>query len=101
MKKEDLKHTTWFVYDKYVVSGRPKMESAMMEHAEKLLLYRLVAGDDFGNVIKELNHSQDILAEQNPRWKKVDIQFNGGFGGLMWLRIGEQNLRFRQVVGEF
>ena len=101
MKKEDLKHATWFVYDKYVVSGRPKMESALMYRAEKLLLYRLVAGDDFGNVIKELNQWQDIFSEQNPRWKKVEIRFGDYYNGLICLHIGEQNLRFRQVVGEF
>ena len=102
MKKEDLKHTTWFVFDRYVVAGQPKMESALMERAEKLLLYRLVAGEDLGNVIKEIEHSQDILSEQNPRWKKVEIRFSNNYNdGLLWLYIGSQNLRFRKVVGWF
>ena len=100
MKKEELKGTTWFVFDRYVVAGQPKMESALMERAEKLLLYRLVAGEDLGNVIMEIEHSQDILSEQNPRWKKVDIRIVGGVDGLLWLHIGSQNLRLRKVVGE-
>lgn len=101
MKSVELTNTLWFVFDCYVVAGQPKMESALMEHAEKLLLYRLVYGDDLNNVIKELKMSQDILSEQNPRWKKVDIRIVGGVDGLLWLHIGSQNLRLRKVVGEF
>ena len=99
MKKEELKGTTWFVFDCYVVAGQPKMESALMDYAKEMLLYWLVKGEDVNLVIDMLKARQEAIARQNPRWKKVDIRIVGGVDGLLWLHIGLQNLRLRKVVG--
>ena len=91
----------WFCYDSYTTANRPKMESEIFDYARKIILYNLVAEGDFKNVIKELQLRQDTLAEKNPRWKRTDIHFTDGIGGLCWLNIGEGHLCLRKVLGEF
>lgn len=91
----------WFCYDYYYLSGRPKMENELFEYAKKMILYHLVAEGDFKEVLKQLELRQEILAGQNPRWRKVEIRYSDGLNGHCWLYIGDLHFSFQKVLGNF
>lgn len=91
----------WFCYDSYITSGRPKMEAELFDYAKKMILYRLIAEGDFKQVIKQLKLRQDVLAEQSPRWKRVNFHYSKGRNGLYWLYIGDSYFCLRKVLGDF
>lgn len=91
----------WFCFDYYIYAGQPKMEAALFEYATKLILYRLVSEASFKEVIKELELRQDALAEQNRRWKRVDLRISSGMNNICWLYVGASHFRLRKVLGDF
>ena len=77
------------------------MEAELFDYAKKMILYRLIAESDLKQVIKQLELRQDVLAEQNPRWRRVKCRYSSGMDGLRWLHIGEGHFCLRRVLGNF
>lgn len=100
MNTENL-FVDWFCFDCYTHSACTKMETEIYDYAKKILLYRLVADEDLKEVIRQLQLKQDFLANQNPRWKRIKIQFSGEMNGLIWLNIACSQLCLRKVLGNF
>ena len=100
MNKID-KTADYFCYDCHRTSGRPKMEEALFDYARKLILYKLIAGQDLDAVIRELKMREDVLQEQHRAWRRTSYYFSGGMDGHLWLIIGEGHLSLRKVEGTF
>lgn len=98
---EDKHNEQFFVSTCFSPAGSTKMESALFYRGHVLLLHRLVYKADFNNVLKELNRYQDMLAEKNPCWKRVNFRFCHGLD-VVWLKIGEGScFTFIKVLGEY
>ncbi len=96
----DEKYPMWFVYDYYIVAGRPKAEDAVMRYACDKYLYRLIAEEILEDVQMDLERYCMKIREENKRLAPVKIQITDRRyreDGLAWLKIGEQNLRLRRV----
>lgn len=101
MKAHINKESTYFCYDAYSTAGRPKMEAALFNIAKDLVLYRTIVGDLVDALETDLWHRQEVLLDDHKNWKPVEISVYGGLDGLFWLNIGESNLRFREIIGEY
>ena len=94
-----MKTDYWFVYDYYAAAGRPKAENAVFEHAREKYLHRLVADYMFEDIETELAEYCARIREENRRLAPVEIRFDSGIDGHMWLHIGSQSLHLRKVKG--
>lgn len=101
MKAKINKESTYFCFDSYSTAGRPKMEAALFNVAKDLVLYRTIEGDLVDALETDLQHRQEVLLDDHKNWKPVGISLYGGQDGLFWLNIGESNLRFREIRGEY
>ncbi len=90
----------WFIYDCYVVAGRPKAEAAVMDYARKNYLYDLVSEAALEDIQMELERYCMKIREQNKRLASVDIHVTDKkhrTDGHAWLYIGAQHLCIRKV----
>lgn len=101
MKAQINTLNTYFCYDAYSTAGRPKMEAELFNIAKDLVLYRTIHGALVDALETDLWHRQDVLLDDHHNWKPVEISVYGGQDGLFWLNIGESNLRFREIRGEY
>lgn len=101
MKAQINTLNTYFCYDAYSTAGRPKMEAELFDTAKLLVLYRIIPGDAVNDLVGDLWHRQEVLLADHKNWKPVGISVYGGQDGLFWLNIGESNLRFREIRGEY
>ena len=91
----------WFFDSVYVVSGRPKMEDALMAYARQHYYECLVYESFIPEIVKEIRELQNRLYEQNKRLKKVLIVISKYDGSsVRWLHIGDQHLTLRKVKEE-
>lgn len=99
-----LDNERWFVFDYHCVAGRPKMEDAIFEYAREILLYKIVYAKDLDGIVTLLNKKQQELYAENKRLKPVEIELSRYFYGTdttRWIRIGNQSIHLRKIVGEF
>lgn len=101
MKAHINKESTYFCFDSYSTAGRPKMEAVLFSWAKDLILYKTIPGDAVDALETDLWHRQDVLLDDHKNWKPVEISVYGGQDGLFWMNIGESNLRFREIIGEY
>ena len=101
MKAHINKKSTYFCFSSYSTAGRPKMEAELFNIAESLVLYRTIEGDLVDALEGDLWHRQEVLLDDHKNWKPVEISLCGGQDGFLWLKIGESNLRFREIIGEY
>lgn len=94
---------TYFVDNHYTLSGCPKMEAALMVKACKRLLHHLVHECDLNVVVREVQHWQDLLLKENPRWRPCEISMkkNSLVLGHVSLYINNSSLTLIRVEGEF
>lgn len=102
--KELSENTRWFIANAYVVAGRPRMESALMDFAKQKYLYYLVYDSDLGSLVEQILKQQTQLRAENPRWQSVDVHITDFArrynDNLIWLHIGAQHLTLQLVMGE-
>lgn len=91
----------WFCCNAYEPAGRPKMEEELRTYARLIVLYRLVAGRDFGYLVRQLNLRQESLAILHPNWKKCKVYLTSMEDDVVWLNIGASALYLRKVKGNF
>lgn len=101
MKAQINTLNTYFCYDAYSTAGRPKMEAELFNQAKILVLYRTIPGENVDDLVGGLWRRQEDLLLDHKNWKPVEISLYGGQDGLFWLNIGESNLRFREIRGEY
>ena len=90
----------WFVYDYYVVSGRPKAEDAVMKYAQEKYLYNLLSEDALEDVQMDLERYCMKVREQNKRLAPVNIRITEKrhrTDGHAWIYVGAQHLCIRRV----
>ena len=94
---------TYFVDSSYHVSGCPKMEDALMSEAHKRLMHHLVHERDLNVLVREVQHWQDVLLKENPRWRPCEISMkkNSLVPGHVSLYINNSSLTLIRVEGEF
>lgn len=91
----------WFFNGAYVVSGRPKMEDAIMHYVRHNYDECLVYESFLPKLVKEIQEYQDTLYEKNKRLKKVEIWLSKNDGSsTRWLHIGAQHFYLRKVKEE-
>ena len=101
MKANIDKNATYFCYDSYSTANRPKMEAELFDFARRNILYKTILGEAVDCLVGDLWNRQEILLTDHRNWKPVEISVYGGCDGLFWLNIGESNIRFRQIIGEY
>lgn len=101
MKAQINTLNTYFCYDAYSTAGRPKMEEALYDIARRNVLHHTIQGSVVDNLLEDLAHAQEHQKALHRNWKPVEISLYGGSDGLFWLNIGESNLRFREIRGEW
>lgn len=101
MKAHINKESTYFCFDSYSTAGRPKMEEALYDIARQNVLHHTIQGSVVDNLLEDLGHAQEHQKALHRNWKPVEISLYGGSDGLFWLNIGESNLRFREIIGEY
>ena len=92
----------YFIYDYYSVSGCPKAELEVMEHARKEWMYWLISEAALDSVVDSIKRYQDQVLANNKRLKPVDIRLSDEryeFNGHRTLHIGSSTLRLRKVMG--
>ena len=101
MKAKINKESTYFCFDSYSTAGRPKMEAELFNKAKEYILYKTIYGDQVNDLVGDIWNRQEALLLDHRNWKPVEISLYGGQDGLFWLNIGESNLRFREIIGEY
>ena len=90
----------WFIYDYYVVSGRPKAEDAVMNYAREKYLYGLAREYMLEEIQRDLEIYCMKILEENKRLAPVDIHISEKRlrkDGHAWLYVGAQHLCLRRV----
>lgn len=101
MKAKINKESTYFCFDSYSTAGRPKMEAELFSWARDYILYKTIPGENVDDLVGDLWNRQEYLQSDHRNWKPVEISLYGWSNGLFWLNIGESNLRFREIIGEY
>lgn len=98
------KYPRWFVSEDYSPSGRPKLETELVEYAKERFLYRIVDDENLDQLELILADKQERIFAANRRLKKVRIQLSRAqtYSGktFCWLYIGDSHLTLTKVKGE-
>ena len=96
----DEKYPMWFVFDAYIVAGRPKAEDAVMNYARDRYLYCLISEDLLEDVQMDLERKCMQIREENKRLAPVTVRLTDkrySRDGYRELHVGAQSLRLRRV----
>lgn len=103
MQPIEEKNPRWFVYSSYQISGRPKLEAAVMDYADVNYMGALISESEFGNVVADLNAKADKIRETNKRLQPVEIKVvkSSYSSDRAHIFIGHQSLRLMRVKAVF
>lgn len=96
------KTVEYFCNNSHSTASASKMEEELYRRACLLIVHRTIMGEDFKHLLADLEAQQETVLQQQPRWKKVNVQVTGGAYGTAWVHIGSFSvLCFQEIKGRY